>query len=325
MLNNPLKYVDPSGYQSLPPWWQPGPDVKPPGGSRPGVGVTVTFDLNKSAVDRSKQRAQEPAQKPQAQEKSDGEGQVPATGAKPTPTATDTTPPPASDEPQKSWTENPIFQAVGGFVAGVAIGAVPFGGTGAQVATAAGVIDKGTREARIGRALGEMVGGAFITISGIGLGTGGVAASATGAGAAAGVPALVVSAGLVVGGVANMASGLAGLQQALMSQGSGGGDAAEEEAGNDKKPTFKPNPAHTPGQRGFNPRKTVEPSDSGAVFKQAIPGKDGHWYGKGGGGEIYRYFSDNRGGAHFSGMTGSGGIPLDRIPIEVRRALGVVR
>ncbi|WP_437878159.1 hypothetical protein [Sorangium sp. So ce513] len=44
--------------------------------------------------------------------------------------------------------------------------------------------------------------------------------SATGVGATVGVPAIVVSTGLVVGGVGNIAAGIQGLSQALMSQGS---------------------------------------------------------------------------------------------------------
>jgi hypothetical protein len=51
------------------------------------------------------------------------------------------------------------------------------------------------------------------------------------------------------------------------------------------KPNFQPNPAHTPGQPGFNPGKTVEPGDSAKVFENAIQGKDGNWYGQGGNSE----------------------------------------
>ncbi|WP_437875261.1 hypothetical protein [Sorangium sp. So ce513] len=45
--------------------------------------------------------------------------------------------------------------------------------------------------------------------------------SATGVGAAIGVPAIVVSTGLVVGGIGNIAAGIQGLSQALMPSGSG--------------------------------------------------------------------------------------------------------
>ncbi|WP_191093952.1 hypothetical protein [Nocardia colli] len=93
------------------------------------------------------------------------------------------------------------------------------------------------------------------------------------------------------------------------------------------KPEFRPNPAHTPGQPGFNPRKTIEPADSKDVYDKAIQGKDGKWYGVGGNGEIYRYAPDNTGGAHFNGTTapGSNTIRSEDIPIEVRRKLGKVR
>jgi hypothetical protein len=87
----------------------------------------------------------------------------------------------------------------------------------------------------------------------------------------------------------------------------------------ERRPNFEPNPAHTPGSPGFNRDKTIEPPDSAEIFKSAIQGKDGNWYGKSGD-QIYRYFPDNAGAAHFSGMTGGDkGIPPDRIPIGVRR------
>jgi hypothetical protein len=80
-----------------------------------------------------------------------------------------------------------------------------------------------------------------------------------------------------------------------------------------------------PGQPGFNPGKTIEPGNSAKVFENAIEAKDGNWYGQGGNRQLC-YFPDNAGGAHFSGMTGGdNGIPLDRVPIGVRRAFGMVR
>jgi len=49
----------------------------------------------------------------------------------------------------------------------------------------------------------------------------GGAATVTGIGAAVGVPAIVVSTGLVVGGAGNVAAGIRGLTQSMMSKGSG--------------------------------------------------------------------------------------------------------
>jgi RHS repeat-associated protein len=125
---------------------------------------------------------------------------------------------PPQDAPLK---ENAWVQGVGGFLSGLALGAVPGAGVAAEVATSAGVLDKGTRAARLGRAAGEMVGGfASMVLGGAGE-IGGGAASLTGGGAVVGVPVMIGAAPLVVGGAANVAAGARGLVQALMSGGSG--------------------------------------------------------------------------------------------------------
>jgi filamentous hemagglutinin len=43
----------------------------------------------------------------------------------------------------------------------------------------------------------------------------------------------------------------------------------------------------------------------------------GTWYGKGENGEIYRFFSDNAGHAHFSGV-----VPKSQVPSGVLKQLG---
>jgi hypothetical protein len=67
-----------------------------------------------------------------------------------------------------------------------------------------------------------MVGGMLCLIGGVGGEVFGTGASVTGVGAAVGVPAIVVSTGLVMGGAANMEAGLRGLLVALKSPSSGG-------------------------------------------------------------------------------------------------------
>jgi hypothetical protein len=67
-----------------------------------------------------------------------------------------------------------------------------------------------------------MVGGLLCLIGGLGGEVFGTGASVTGVGAAVGVPAIVVSTGLVVGGAANIEAGFQGLLQALKSPSSGG-------------------------------------------------------------------------------------------------------
>ncbi|WP_437874700.1 RHS repeat-associated core domain-containing protein [Sorangium sp. So ce513] len=119
------------------------------------------------------------------------------------------------------WSQNPYVQVEGGFIAGLSLGAVPFAGVGHGLLDAAGVLAHGTPEARMGLAIGQIVGGLALTIGGLTGEVFGGITSATGIGAAIGVPAIVVSTGLVVGGVGNIAAGIQGLSQALMSQGSG--------------------------------------------------------------------------------------------------------
>ncbi|KYF92944.1 hypothetical protein BE20_10620 [Sorangium cellulosum] len=97
------------------------------------------------------------------------------------------------------WSQNPYVQIEGGFVAGLLLGAVPFAGVGHELLDAAGVLAHGTPEARMGLAIGQIVGGVALTIGGL---TGEVFGGITSAtGMAIGVPAIAVSTGLVVGGV----------------------------------------------------------------------------------------------------------------------------
>ena len=96
--------------------------------------------------------------------------------------------------------DHPIAQGFGGFTAGLASGTVPLGSVGTDVAIEAGVIPKGTRPARIGKALGEMTaGGVQFVIGGKGM-LGGGGLSLTGGGAVVGVPLFLGSFSLAVNG-----------------------------------------------------------------------------------------------------------------------------
>jgi hypothetical protein len=94
------------------------------------------------------------------------------------------------------------------------------------------------------------------------------------------------------------------------------------------KPIYRANSAHrAPAPHA---RKTPEPPDAEVVFRDAIAGpwnadKGSMWYGLGRNGEIYRFSPANDGTAHFSGMTGLGGLRAEDIPIEIRRRLGKLR
>src|SRR6185503_13855115 len=126
---------------------------------------------------------------------------------------------------RSSWSQHPVVQIEGGFVGGLALGSVPIAGPVVSLAAGA-TIGPGTREARIGKAIGEMVGGLFLTLGGI---TGeliGTGLTTTGIGALLGAPAMAVSAGLVTSGIGSMGLGAWELADALMSKGSGTGGAA---------------------------------------------------------------------------------------------------
>ena len=94
------------------------------------------------------------------------------------------------------------------------------------------------------------------------------------------------------------------------------------------KPIYRANAAHQ--ALAPHARKTPEPTDAEMVFRNAIAGpwnpeKGSTWYGLGRNGEIYRFSPANDGTAHFSGMTGAGGLRTEEVPIDVRRRLGKLR
>jgi hypothetical protein len=122
----------------------------------------------------------------------------------------------------EDWTQNPYVQIEGGFLAGVSLGLVPGAGVGHQLLDAGEVLPHGTPDARFGLAVGMIVGGIATTAGGIAGEFFGGAATMTGIGATVGVPAIVVSTTLVVGGAGNVAAGIRGLTQSL-SKGSGTG------------------------------------------------------------------------------------------------------
>ncbi|WP_048848007.1 hypothetical protein, partial [Acetobacter indonesiensis] len=80
------------------------------------------------------------------------------------------------------------------------------------------------------------------------------------------------------------------------------------------KPPYQSNPAHDIGTPLYNPRKSPEPSDAQSVYENsAIRGAKTEtsqkaWYGKGEQG-YYRFFSDNAGTVHFSGIVKPSEVP----------------
>jgi len=167
-----------------------------------------------------------PREDPPPKEKEDAR-QAGEVGAAVPPTDVDTTGSSPEHDPQAAttapddWRQNPYVQLEGGFLAGVSLGLVPMGGVGQQLADAGEVLPHGTPEARLGLAVGQIVGGIALTVGGFTGEVLGGAATVTGIGVAVGVPAMVVSTTLVVGGAGNIAAGIRGLTQAMMSKGSG--------------------------------------------------------------------------------------------------------
>jgi hypothetical protein len=167
---------------------------------------------------------EEPPPGPKEKEDARQAGEV---GAAAPPTDVDTTGTSPEHDPQAAttapddWRQNPYVQLEGGFLAGVSLGLVPMGGVGQQLADAGEVLPHGTPEARLGLAVGQIVGGIALTVGGFTGEVLGGAATVTGIGVAVGVPAMVVSTTLVVGGAANVAAGIRGLTQSMMSKGSG--------------------------------------------------------------------------------------------------------
>jgi hypothetical protein len=134
------------------------------------------------------------------------------------------------------------------------------------------VLPHGSSQARFGLAFGQVLGGIVTLLGGVtGEVLGGIATT-TGIGAAVGVPTIVVSTTFVVGGFANIAAGLSGLPQAMMSQGSGssGPQGAAGAPGGDARPsTLQPGPhagASIPArgpQRNFSPGERAKINDIG--------------------------------------------------------------
>ncbi|KYF99491.1 hypothetical protein BE18_10255 [Sorangium cellulosum] len=237
VLNNPLAYVDPGGFQEALP--EAGARSPLPAGAEFRWEVLDLAPIGLKLIGR-------PAPKVEARSDADTNtvaaetgGAVPPIDVSTTGSASGYVPQPVSTAPI-DWSQNPYVQIEGGFVAGLLLGAVPFAGVGHELLDAAGVLAHGTPEARMGLAIGQIVGGVALTIGGLTGEVFGGITSATGIGAAIGVPAIAVSTGLVVGGVGNIAAGLQGLSQAMMSQGSTGPQGAAPVG--EEPTTLKPGP-----------------------------------------------------------------------------------
>jgi hypothetical protein len=167
----------------------------------------------------------------------------------------------------EDWMQNPYVQVEGGFVAGLMLGMVPFGGVGHQLLDHGDVLPHGTPEARRGLAVGQIVGGIITLLGGLTGEVAGGVATVTGIGAAVGVPAIAVSTSLVVGGVGNIAAGIRGLTQSMMSSGSGsaGQHATPAENGGARPNTLQPGPHSGESIPARGPQRDFRPGERAKV------------------------------------------------------------
>jgi RHS repeat-associated protein len=233
VLNNPLRFVDPSGFEPEP------PPILP-------IHAEVSKDANgEIRVDlRYPPYSSKQAPAPPAEGKKEDAAKVgaatPTTDVDTTGSSTESD---AEDPDERSpgdWARLPLVQVEGGFLGGLALGLVPFGSV-----IASAISDPGTKWAEIGKGVGEIFGGGFAFTAGVAGFIGGSAASGTGVLTLPGVAAVVGSAALVAGGIANVKSGAERLGQALsMSSGSGssGPQGASPAAGGGAKRGPKTDP-----------------------------------------------------------------------------------
>ena len=215
VLNNPLTFTDPSGFSGEPEKKPVLPDsVKVTTGPDGTIYVELHYPGGKK-----------PATDPR-------EDEAPQVGVTAPPTDVDTTGSSAEPDPQavttspEGWRENRFVQLGGGFFSGLLLGVVPFGGVGHQILDETDTIAHGTPTMRTGLAVGMIVGGLYNVFTGASGEVAGGAATVTGVGAPVGVPAMVVSTTLVVGGAANVAAGVRGLGQVMMAEGPRSGSQA---------------------------------------------------------------------------------------------------
>ncbi|MEZ4309017.1 MAG: HNH endonuclease signature motif containing protein, partial [Polyangiaceae bacterium] len=114
--------------------------------------------------------------------------------------------------------------------------------TAEDLAEQGDLVDRGTPAAQRGKAIGLILGGTYTMVSGAGGEILGGAATATGVGAAVGVPAIVVSTGMVLGGAANVYTGvqslMAGPKDAVPPSASPGNATSDGTAASPGKRTF---------------------------------------------------------------------------------------
>jgi RHS repeat-associated protein len=208
VLNNPLKFVDPTGFEGAPPGAtdeRNNPNVQEYFNNPEVRAIIDSGCIGDECKHKLGAVAPTPAATPAAANQDANQP------------AGDPVPIPPPDEPAKG----PWADGVGALLDGLAIGAVPGASIVAEAGMSAGVWHRGSSAARIGRAAGEMIGGFWVGLEGVAIGTGGGAATLTGGGAIVGVPALALAGTLIYAGAVSVGLGGHALMDALMSKGSG--------------------------------------------------------------------------------------------------------
>jgi RHS repeat-associated protein len=212
--NNPLAFVDPTGFSGEPAELLPGPNTQI--GADGELEIVIRAQPKEKETNDTASAAEAGAAAPPTD--------VDTTGSSPEydPHAETTAPDDGAQEFEEDWTQHSLVQVEGGFLGGVGLGMVPFGG-----AIANAITNPGTRWAEIGKGVGEIFGGGFAFAAGVAGVMGGGAASGTGVLTLPGVGVVVGSAALAAGGIVNVKAGAERLGQALsMSSGSGSGPKA---------------------------------------------------------------------------------------------------
>ncbi|MBK8255998.1 MAG: hypothetical protein IPK82_25440 [Polyangiaceae bacterium] len=214
VFNNPLTYTDPSGFDGEP---QREPGVM----YMPEANIKVPVPTNGTAPPKE--------DKPKEEKKhgvGEGENDVNTTGLI-TPLVE-----PEEEGDDQPWYKNPVVEAMAGAFNGALLGIVPFAGAGEQIAQENGLIERRSAAFERGKALGMIGGGLYTTATSISGEIGGGLVSATGVGAAVGVPAIAISTAGVLGGAANILAGV----NAWMSTPKGAGPSGPKPNGGDARP-----------------------------------------------------------------------------------------
>jgi RHS repeat-associated protein len=221
VFNNPLSYVDPSGFQAAQqdPYfeeWKNNPDVQ----------RELASQCQDTECNHWSDQDKNPPEKEDEEDKGEKVGAyVPPVDVSPIGNTASYDPQPVTSAPDDSSRAIGAAELSLGFGVGAITGFVPGAAVLEQIGTTVGLANEWLEprpDLQLGIALGQIVGGLARVVEGGLMIKGGAALSATGGGALVGVPAIVVGAAWATAGSASILAGIHGLTKAL-STGSGSG------------------------------------------------------------------------------------------------------